>query len=141
MSDPRPMVRYGDGDTSTVWEADRYLCAEFDEKNYFLTCEDEFGNPGTANIILGSLYFIDRIRIVSGLNDPSKIVQAARIFMAPSMPVVSVTRHPVPFLPFVTEVRDNRDQVSRHPDPGPRASGVCPGADRRAQRDLGHPRD
>ena len=80
-----------DGDTSTVWVANRYLCAEFLERNYFLSCTDDFGTPGTANITLGGLYQLDRIRVVSGLRDPAKTVQAVRIFLAQEMPATSIT--------------------------------------------------
>lgn len=106
-----------DGDTSTVWVANRYLCAEFDEKNYFLSCTDDFGTPGTANITLGGLYQIDRIRLISGLRDPAKTVQSVRVFMAQAMPPSSITFHPPPWDPWIAEVRDNRQQVLDIPIP------------------------
>ena len=106
-----------DGDTSTVWVANRYLCAEFDERNYFLSCTDDFGTPGTANITLGGLYQIDRIRVISGLRDPAKTVQSVRVFMSQEMPPNSITFHPPPWDPWIAEVRDNRDQVLEIPIP------------------------
>lgn len=100
-----------DGDTTTVWTASRYLCAEIAEGNYFLYCTDDFGTEGTANITLGGQFQIDRIRVISGLRDQALTVQALRIFMDVQMPFTSVTHHPRPFSPWITEVRDNREQV------------------------------
>ena len=99
-----------DGNTETVWEATRYMCSEFDEKNYFLNCVDDFGTPGTVNIALGGLYLVDRIRIISGLNDPSKIVRTARVYMAQEQPAIAAYLHPRPYEPWLVEERDNRKQ-------------------------------
>lgn len=106
-----------DGDTNTVWVANRYLCAEFDEKNYFLSCTDDFGTPGTANINLGGLYQLDRIRVVSGLRDPARTAQAVRVFVALQMPFTSITQHPRSFEGWLLEVRDNRQQYLDIPIP------------------------
>ena len=101
-----------DNDTSTVWVASRYLCAEIAEGNYFLTCTDDFGTEGTANIDLGGLFQIDRIRVISGLRDLGKLAQAVRVFMAPELPSEShVTIHPRPWSPWLVELRDNREQI------------------------------
>ena len=100
-----------DSDTSTVWAASRYLCAEIAEGNYFLYCTDDFGTEGTANIDLGGTFQIDRIQVISGLRDPARTVQALRIFMAFELPFTSVTHHPRPWSPWIAEVRDNRAQV------------------------------
>jgi hypothetical protein len=106
-----------DGDPTTVWNAKRYLCAEFDEKNYFLSCTDDFGTPGTANITLGGLYQLDRIRLISGLDDPAKTVQAVRVYMALEMPFTTVYQHPRAFEGWLVEVRDNREQILDIPIP------------------------
>ena len=106
-----------DNDTTTVWAASRYLCAEIAEGNYFLYCTDDFGTEGTANIDLGGLFQIDRIRVVSGLRDPAKTVQALRVFIALEMPYTSVTHHPRPWSPWIVEVRDNREQILDIPIP------------------------
>jgi len=115
----RPHVngKVWDGDEGTVWEADRYLCAEF--LAYSLTCIDDFGTPGTANIFLGSPYLIDRIRVISGLTDPGKTVQNIRIYtgLTSETPSVVSQWHPPPFAPWIVEVRDNRKQVLDIPIP------------------------
>ena len=104
-----------DGDESTVWLADRYLCAEFEA--YSLICIDDFGTPGTANIFLGGRYLIDRIRVKSGLDDPGKIVGSLRVFMSPLLPTMRITFNPPPFAPWIVEVRDNREQILDIPIP------------------------
>ena len=109
---PEVNAEVWDSDTSTVWAASRYLCAEIAEGNYFLTCTDDFGTEGTANIDLGGLFQIHRIRLISGLRDPGRTVQAVRVFMAMEMPPIRhVTIHPRPWSPWMFEVRDNRQQV------------------------------
>ena len=104
-----------DGDESTVWLADRYLCAEFEAYN--LVCIDDFGTPGTANIFLGGRYLIDRIQVKSGLDDPGKIVGSLRVFMSPLLPTMRITFNPPPFAPWIVEVRDNREQILDIPIP------------------------
>ena len=104
-----------DGDESTVWLADRYLCAEFEA--YSLVCIDDFGTPGTANIFLGGRYLIDRLRVKSGLADPGKIVGSLRVFMSPLLPTMRITFNPPPFAPWIVEVRDNREQILDIPIP------------------------
>ena len=99
-----------DGDTSTVWYAQRYLCAEFSETNYFIRCSDDFGTPGTANIELGSEYQIDRIRVISGLRDAGRTVEKLRIHLGEGLPPMQVYLHPWPIDPWLLEVRDNRQQ-------------------------------
>ena len=80
---------------------------------YSLTCIDDFGTPGTANIFLGNPYLIDRVRIVSGLTDPGKTVQNIRIYIAltSERPSVRSQWNWPPFTPWIIEVRDNREQV------------------------------
>lgn len=112
-----------DGDEGTSWEAEPYLCARFEA--YSLFCTDDFGTLGTANIILGSMYRIDRIRVVSGLGDPSRIAQNLRVFLSPEPPETPWHPgwHPKPFSPWLLEVRDNREPVLDIPIPGDRQVG------------------
>jgi hypothetical protein len=100
-----------DGDPSTVWETPPYLCSKLLAYWYF--CEDDFGNPGTANIILPGLFQIDRVRVISGLDDASKTVQMLRVFVGFDEPYKGRASHihPGPYLPYIAEVRDNREQV------------------------------
>ena len=106
-----------DGDTTTFWLAERYLCSEFEERNYFLSCTDDFGTPGTANLNLGVLHLIDRIRIVSGLTDPSRIAQNVRIHLNEEQPRQAAYQHPRPYSPWIVEVRDNREHILDIPIP------------------------
>ena len=109
-----------DGDPTTVWKATPYLCGQL--LAYYLTCNDDFSNLGTANINLGSLYEIDRIRIVSGLRNPGATVQGLRVFLGP--PVTDrFYDPPPPFSPWVVEIRDNRQQVLDIPMPPNRGTG------------------
>ena len=112
---PNVNVEVWDGDVSTAWVAASYLCSALSK----LFCVDDFGRQGTANINLGSLYLIDRIRIISGLTDPSKIVQTFRIYITPELPWKNsrLVAHPPPYSPWVVEVRDNREQILDVPIP------------------------
>ena len=106
---PNVNVEVWDGDVSTAWVAASYLCGAL--SRFF--CVDDFGRQGTANINLGSPYLIDRVRIISGLTDPSKIVRTVRIYIAPELPWKkrSLIDHPPPYSPWIVEVRDNREQI------------------------------
>ena len=106
-----------DGDTSTFWLSERYLCTEFEEKNYFLSCIDDFGTPGTANINLGGLHLINRIRMISGLTDPSRVAQTFRVHLNEEQPRQAAYLHPSPYTPWIVEVRDNREQILDIPIP------------------------
>ena len=112
---PNVNVEVWDGDVSTAWMAASYLC---DALSRFF-CVDDFGRQGTANINLGSPYLIDRVRIISGLTDPSKIVRTVRIYIAPELPWKkrSLIDHPPPYSPWLVEVRDNREQILDIPLP------------------------
>ena len=112
---PNVNVEVWDGDVSTAWVAASYLCGALSK--FF--CIDDFGRQGTANINLGSPYLIDRVRIVSGLTDPSKIVRTFRIYIAPELPWKnrSLIDHPPPYSPYIIEVRDNREQIIDIPIP------------------------
>ena len=106
----------GDGDTSTVWMAAPYLCANVEA--YWHRCGEGFGTLGTANVLLDGLYQIDRVRVVSGLRNPGRTVQSLRVFLAPSeAPGRPSHWRPSPYFPWIVEVRDNREQVLDIPIP------------------------
>lgn len=62
-----------DGDLNTVWLASRYLCSESVWDCF------EFAAPGNFALTLGGSFFIDRLRIVSGLSDASATVGNIRM--------------------------------------------------------------
>ena len=97
-----------DGDTGVFWLAEKYICAQFRGRG---SCTDDFGRQGTANIFLGSRYRIDRIRVISGLTDPSRTVRTFRVHIG-QLPVgISFSLTPEPLSPWIVEVRDNREQI------------------------------
>ena len=108
-----------DGDTSTVWIAQRYLCREVRGRNYFIQCDLDFGTQGTANIQLGIPYLIDRVRIVSGLHNPVAIVRGVRVYVGPDFPGRTQHSgiHPAPYEPHIAEVRDNKEHFLDIPLP------------------------
>ncbi|MBT6148919.1 MAG: hypothetical protein HOH74_26005, partial [Gemmatimonadetes bacterium] len=97
-----------DADPNTVWNTTPYLCAAFAAS--YLTCTDDFGTLGTANIVLGSLYQIDRVRLLSGGHNPERTVRGVRVFLGRQAPDNDLSIPP-PFSPWAAEVRDNRQQV------------------------------
>ena len=97
-----------DGDTGIFWLAEKYICAQFRSRG---SCTDDFGRQGTANIFLGSRYRIDRIRIISGLTDPSRTVRTFRVHIGPLPVGISFSLTPEPLSPWIVEVRDNREQI------------------------------
>ncbi len=103
-----------DGDTGVFWLAEKYICAQFRSRG---SCTDDFGRQGTANIFLGSRYRIDRIRIISGLTDPSRTVRTFRVHIGPLPARISFSLTPEPFSPWIVEVRDNREQILDVPIP------------------------
>ncbi|MDE2706768.1 MAG: hypothetical protein OXI35_17020, partial [Gemmatimonadota bacterium] len=103
-----------DGDTGAFWLAEKYLCAQFRSRG---SCTDDFGRQGTANIFLGSRYRIDRIRVISGLTDPSRTVRTFRVHIGPLPARISFSLTPEPFSPWIVEVRDNREQILDVPIP------------------------
>ena len=103
-----------DGDTGVFWLAEKYLCAQFRSRG---SCTDDFGRQGTANIFLGSRYRIDRIRMVSGLTDPSRTVRTFRVHIGQLPARISFSLTPEPFSPWIVEVRDNREQILDVPIP------------------------
>ena len=101
-------------DTGVFWLAEKYLCAQFRSRG---SCTDDFGRQGTANIFLGSRYRIDRIRMISGLTDPSRTVRTFRVHIGPLPARISFSLTPEPFSPWIVEVRDNREQILDVPIP------------------------
>ena len=105
-----------DGDPDTAWFSERYLCNDPGFiGSYNLKCIDGFGNPGTLNTLLGGFYRIDRIRVVSGLKDPAKIVGSVRVYLG-SGKSLRYGNVP-PFVPGIVDVRDNREQFLDIPIP------------------------
>ena len=62
-----------DGDLTTAYTAVRYLCSES-----VWECH-EYAQPGNIGLRLGGAFFLDRMRIVSGLVDPGATVQNIRM--------------------------------------------------------------
>ena len=62
-----------DGDHGTSWLASRYLCADSVWECF------RYAPPGEFEITLGGSFLIDRLRIVSGLADPSATVVDIKI--------------------------------------------------------------
>ena len=106
-------VEVWDGDTGTFWLAEQYLCAERSIRSG--ACTDDFSRAGTANIFLGGLYNIDRIRVISGFTDPGRTVGVLRVHIGP-LPIVNYGIVP-PKSPWIVEVRDNREQILDIPIP------------------------
>ena len=102
-----------DGDTGTFWLAEKYLCADHSIRSG--ACTDDFSRAGTANIYLGGLYNIDRLRVISGFTDPGRTVGILRVHLGPR-PIVNYGIVP-PKSPYIVEVRDNREQILDIPIP------------------------
>ena len=92
-----------DGDLNTVWPAQRYLCAEF--RATIFRCTDDYHTAGTANLSLGGLFLIDRVRVVSGLDNPAAVVRNLRLHLSSTVPKLSYGLSG-PRTPIV-EIRDN----------------------------------
>ena len=112
---PNVNAKVWDGDINTIWVAASYLCSGLSGVRHFL-CTDDFARNGTANINLGGNYLIDRIRLVSGLSDPSKTVRTLRVHIA-DVPPPGRVDHPPAYLPYIVEIRDNRKQTLDIPIP------------------------
>ena len=61
-----------DGDPNSIWYADKYICREMRGVGHMGSCHGDYAQPGSANLIFGGEFPINRIRIVSGLNDPAR---------------------------------------------------------------------
>ena len=107
-----------DGDTTTVWSADRYLCTEFRGTAGY-RCRDDFAPLGTTQIILGDgTMVLDRIRILSGLRDPAGVVRIVRLFISSLANMPRSVKGPRPsFSPHIVEVRNNNDPYLEIPLP------------------------
>ncbi len=69
-----------DGDLTTVHTLPRYLCAEKALKTRQSCLLPPYDTEGLIQISLNGLFLIDRIRIISGLLDPDKVVQRVRVY-------------------------------------------------------------
>ena len=107
-----------DGDINTVWNATRYLCIEF-RGTAGHQCREGFAQSGTTQIILGDgTMVLDRVRILSGLNDPAGVARTVRLFISSlaNMPFMSSHSHP-PLSPYIVEVHNNNDPYLEIPLP------------------------
>ncbi|MEW6752985.1 MAG: FlgD immunoglobulin-like domain containing protein [Candidatus Latescibacterota bacterium] len=105
-----------DGDTSTTWIAQPYLCSEI--RGGSATCGDAFGSTGTTNIVLGGMFEIHRIRVSSGLRDASRTVTDVRVFLSHQVPPSYRPHWGVAALtPWLVEVRNNHESVLDIPIP------------------------
>ena len=94
-----------DGDASTLWYDDGFLCAEVRFAGW---CEEGYSFASTVNINLGGFYVIDRIRVISGLITPGSLAKRFRIYISPTRRSMGYVHGP--FKPFFMEIIDNRDQ-------------------------------
>lgn len=93
-----------DGDPSTTWVEPGYSCISL--KN---GCDDIYASPGTYEIDLGSLFLIERIVVLSGLDNPAGTVNDFRVHLR-AVPPPRLWCCGA-FRPVLAEVRDNRQQV------------------------------
>lgn len=98
-----------DGDAQTAWVPALYECTG----HLVFSCDDVYGLQGTVAVDLGGMYLLDRIRLVSGVDDPTYVVRDFRIHVAPEVPRerLDTRGQTQPFRPVAAEVRDNRDPV------------------------------
>ena len=97
-SNPQKYAAAFDGDLTTAYSAPRYLCSES-----VWGCI-EYARQGSMGLRLGGEFFIDRLRIVSGLVDPGATVQILRMSLTPG-----ATSESGKFAEGF-EIRDNREQ-------------------------------
>ena len=72
-----------DGDLSTAWFPEEYLCADCGADLAACDCgTDDYAGIAPWTIGLGGFFNVDRVRIKSGLSDESKIMKTFRIFGA-----------------------------------------------------------
>lgn len=97
-----------DGDATTTWRDDGYACA-----TVLGGCDDIYAGPGTSEIDLGGRFLLERIVLLSGLDDPGRTVRDFRIHLSdePPPPLWCCP----PFRPVYAEIRDNREQVREVP--------------------------
>jgi hypothetical protein len=92
-----------DRDRSTTWRDDGYTCISIRTG-----CDDIYASPGTNEIDLGGDYLIERVVLISGLDDPALTVRDFRVHLGdvPNFLWCCSPLHPVQ-----AEVRDNRKQI------------------------------
>ncbi len=93
-----------DGDPATSWRDPGYTCSSI-----LSGCDDIYASPGTYEIDLGARFYIDRVVIHSGLNDPAGIVRDFRVHLAADLPKQLWCCGPMH--PVAAEIRDNREPV------------------------------
>ena len=111
-----------DGDPETTWHDLGFTCAELTAAGPWGSCDGIYFHLATSEVDLGARYPVDRVVIMSGLNDPGLTLRDFSIHFSPELPSSERLRCcPVsaPVLrPLATEVRDNREQVCEVHLPG-----------------------
>ena len=105
-----------DGDPETTWRDFGFTCAALVcGEGACAKCDDIYYPRAAYAVDLGALYPVDRVVIISGLNEPSVALRDFAIHLSPNLP----SKDCCPVLrPFVAEVRDNREQVREVHLPG-----------------------
>ena len=109
-----------DGDLSTAWQAEEYFFLSYGDHIGRILCdEDGYSRRERVSIDLGAELLLERIRIVSGLEDPRRIARDFKVSISPVRAVYldpfsdeGVTRR-IPFwaLPRDLHVTDNVQHV------------------------------
>jgi hypothetical protein len=102
-----------DGDLSNVWLAEKYLCTSASRNHQ---CDDIYSRTGTVQIDLQEPYLLDRLVLVSGIDNPATVVRNFAVHVATAVPRLTYVR-PSPIRPFIVEIRDNRQQFRQVPIP------------------------
>ena len=72
-----------DGDLSTAWYPEQYLCASFDARQVASgRCSGDYKGIDRWTFGLGGFFYIDRVRIISGLGDEAAIMTNFRVSAA-----------------------------------------------------------
>ena len=100
-----------DNDPETSWRDFGFTCAGLVcGEGACAKCDDIYYAGATYEVDLGALYPVDRVVIISGLNDPAVTLRDFAIHLSPNLPSRGLWCCPV-LRPFVTEIRDNREQM------------------------------
>ena len=99
-----------DGDPETTWRDIGFTCDSLWGGREI--CDDVYASLGTYEIDFGVLLPVDRIVIMSGLDDPGLIVPDFRVHVRQDLPSQALRLGCCPLLrPVLVDVRDNRSQV------------------------------
>jgi hypothetical protein len=80
-----------DGDPRTTWILDGFECEGYTDLVRHILCTDEgFSKRGIVAIDLGGQFLVERIRVLSGLNDAFRVAEEFRVTMAPGGGIVYV---------------------------------------------------